>query len=225
MNEDLIFCVLKKLDTNNNGILLDKVIDYLKPFLKYMINNVIDLSTNGNYFVNLDIFISKISSCVNEGCLIFANNKYYINHNSVKYKNYIKNEQNSTENFDQILESLNVLSLNNENETSENNMIEDNCSEDDSSEEFNICYVIESESSYDYHLVNIELTICSCKAYEYCKSPIKACKHLNLIKSGDRTQLASKYPLFNVQDKVCSCTEFHNNNNCSHYTSLKKYGY
>jgi len=150
-------------------------------------------------------------------------NKYFINHNSIKYKNYIKNEKNSSENFDQILDSLNVLSLGDE--TLQHNMIKNDSSEDNSSEEFNICYVVESESSNDYHLVNIELTICSCKAYEYCKSPIKTCKHLNSIKSGDRTQLASKYPMFNIEDKVCSCTEFNNNKNCIHYTSLKKYGY
>ena len=238
MNEELIFCVFKKLDTSNNGIVLDRVIDYLKPFLKYMVNNAIDLSTNSNYFVNLDIFMSKIYECINEGSLIFTNNKYYTNNNSKKYKNYIKNEQNSGENFDQILQSLNVLSLNNgslnneslnngslNNESLNNEIDENNSSEDNSSEEFNICYVILSESSNDYHLVNVELTICSCKAYEYCKSTIKTCKHLNLIKSDDRTQLAAKYPMFNIEDRICSCIEFNSNNNCIHYTSLKKYGY
>jgi hypothetical protein len=164
-------------------------------------------------FVNLDIFMSRISSCVNDGYLICTNNKYYINHNSIKYKNYIKNERINNENFSQILESLNFLEISNETD------------ENDSSEQFNECYIIESQTSYDYHLVNVELTTCSCKSYEFCKLPIKTCKHLDLVRSYDSTQLAIKYPIFNTTQKKCSCIEFQNNNDCIHYTNLKQYGY
>jgi len=221
MNEELIFCVLKKLDNNNNGIVLNKVIDYLKPFLKYMVNNLINTGTNSNYFVNLDMFMSQITSCVNEGCLLFKNNKYYINYDCLKYKNYIKNELNSNTSFEQLLQSLNFLAINND----QDEKVEDNCSEDDTSEQFNECYVIESTSTYDYHLINLELTICSCKSYEYCKSAIKTCKHLKSIMLENRSELALKYPIFNTEEKICTCTEFQDKNNCIHYTSLKKYGY
>lgn len=63
----------------------------------------------------------------------------------------------------------------------------------------------------EFYLINDNLTHCGCKAFEYKGK----CKHLITIKNND----IQNYDKINLRTKICSCDEFHfNNNYCIHST-------
>ena len=226
MNIYFIYSIISKLDERNIGIKLDNITNYIMPYLIHL-NGENTTNSNSNYYVNLDLLINNINLFIEKGYLIFINNKYLINKNSIKYKEYIKENtifNNNLGSFNNLLSNLNNISFNDSNEIS--STTEDMSTEEESNDDdFINCFVVNSlTSKQDYHLVNFNLTICSCKSYEFCKKDIKTCKHLDHLKTIDNAELKNIYPTYDVKNKICSCIDSYYKN-CDHIKYLKEYGY
>lgn len=226
MNIYFIYSIISKLDERNIGIKLDNITNYIMPYLIHL-NGENTTNSNSNYYVNLDLLINNINLFIEKGYLIFINNKYLINKNSIKYKEYIKENtifNNNLSSFNNLLSNLNNISFNDSNEIS--STTEDMSTEDESNDDdFINCFIVNSlTSKQDYHLVNFNLTICSCKSYEFCKKDIKTCKHLDYLKTIDNAELKNIYPTYDVKNKICSCIDSYYKN-CYHIKYLKEYGY
>lgn len=237
MNIYFIYSIISRLDERNIGIKLDDITNYIMPYLIHL-NGENSTNSNSNYYVNLDLLINNINLFIEKGYLIFINNKYFINKNSNKYKEYIKENtifNNNLGSFNNLLSNLNNISFNDSNEinlTTEDMSSEDITSQDMTSEkesyddDFTNCFIVNSlTSKQDYHLVNFNLTICSCKSYEFCKKDIKTCKHLDHLKTIDNAELKNIYPTYDVKNKICSCIDSYSFKKCDHITYLKEYGY
>ena len=174
---------------------------------------------------------------IEKGYLLFNNNKYYINNNSEEFKKYIENENRFNQKLtifnnnlilldnvvSKVVSELDHISINGSNNSSEFDHIsinESNSSEnlEESSDEFNECYILKSLTypSLDLYLINKTFTICSCRSYEFSKKEIKTCKHLNLIKDINKNNRLSELPIYNIENKVCSCNNYSNNTECEH---------
>jgi hypothetical protein len=80
MNIDFLFYILNKIDPKNEGIKLEEIIDYIKPYLLYLFNNNTYYShydLNSNYYTNVDMILSYFNQYLELNFLILINNKYF----------------------------------------------------------------------------------------------------------------------------------------------------
>lgn len=233
MDINLIISILNK--NKNNGSPLNEIINEINPFLKYKSEEL--LNSNLNYDVKLYLLMNHMNEFIEKGYLLFNNNKYYINNNSEEFKKFIENENRFTEKLsifnnnlrklDNVMSGLDNIKIEQNNSFDSSEDIKESEDIEESEDEFNECYILKSLTNpkNDYYLINNHFTICSCRSYEFCKKEIKTCKHLNLIKDIAKNNRLNELPIYNIQNKVCSCNNHSNTIECEHRIYLKKYGY
>jgi hypothetical protein len=78
-------------------------------------------------------------------------------------------------------------------------------------------YVCNSSDNKNFYLLNNSFSLCTCKAYKYCKKEIKSCKHLkSVILELNSTEKHCNLPVIDLNKKICTCNDYNVTQNCKH---------
>ena len=112
MNIEFIYCIINKITNNKNiGIKREDIINFINPYFIYLHNNP-------NYYSHIDNLLISLQNYVDNGFLLYDNQHYYINFNSIIYKKYLEgciHFDNNLNLFRETLYKLDNLSINYDN--------------------------------------------------------------------------------------------------------------
>lgn len=182
-------------DEGYYSITKNSILEYVEPF-SYLSDN--SLTFKNNVLYEVDLFIQNGILNENDQQIITINESHvkYIEYkkiNTLNKKNILKNLEIIVENEKIFLESLeeNDDELEND-ESKDDEVLKENPIPSKNMELFKkstkssnkTYFEVESETLDNVsYIINKNMTTCSCKSFEFCKSKPKTCKHIIMLKN------------------------------------------